>query len=87
MAAEVELVSRRRAELHAAASLEAVIGASSVRSASSNLFAPQFFDWRLPVLIQRTRMIAGILVDVARHYALWSVGQHLGLSRGAGCGA
>src|SRR3974390_928622 len=61
-------------------SLEAVMDLQ-VCKAHLDLFAliTRFLERRCS--IERTCMIAGILVDVARHYALWSVGAALGLER------
>ena len=65
------------AQAHA---LEAVMGLQ-VCKAHLDLFAliTRFLERRCS--IERTCMIAGILVDVARDYALWSVGAALGLER------
>src|SRR5258708_5694158 len=59
-------------------SLEAVMGLQMCKS-HLNLFAlvTRFLERRCS--IERTRMIASGLVDVARDYALWSVRAALGL--------
>ena len=59
-------------------SFEAVMGLQMCK-AHLNLFAlvTRFLERRCS--IERTRMIAGVLVDVARDYALWSVRAALGL--------
>ena len=76
---EVELVAcaGEPAQAH---SLEAVMGLQ-MRKAHLNLFAlfTRFLERRCS--IERTRMIAGALVDVARYYALWSVRAALRLER------
>ena len=74
---EMELVACT-GEAAQAHSLEAVMGLQ-VRKAHLDLFAliARFFERRRS--IERTRMIAGGLVDVARDYALWRVRAALGL--------
>jgi len=59
-------------------SLEAMMGFQMCK-AHLNLFAlvTRFFERRCSM--ERTRLIAGVLVDVARDYALWSVRAALGL--------
>ena len=76
---EMELIART-GEPAQSQSLEAVMG-FQVCKAHLDLFSliTRFLERRCS--IERTCMIAGILVDVARHYALWSVGAALGLER------
>ena len=74
---EMELVAGT-GEPPQAHSLEAVMGLQMCK-AHLNLFAlvTRFLERRCS--IERTRMIAGVFVDVARDYALWSVRAALGL--------